>query len=177
MRFDDVTLVDETDARLDTPETDIAENDGVEVTATVIDPDPLLTTIFEPALIVASVNPEPLPIANCPFDGVAVNPVPPNPIPIALPFQIPVPIVPSVVIFELPAHVDNAVFSTLPNPKFVRAVEVLVRSERLFVASSAPERLVRYPASLVNCETEVVANAVVMPVVPDPVTTPDMVMV
>jgi hypothetical protein len=38
---------------------------------------------------------------------------------IAVPFQTPVVIVPNVVIFELPAHVDKAVFSTLSKLKSV----------------------------------------------------------
>ncbi|MEN9342047.1 MAG: hypothetical protein RIQ54_303 [Candidatus Parcubacteria bacterium] len=36
---------------------------------------------------------------------------------------------------------------------------------------------VAYPASFTNCETEVVANAVVIAVAPVPVITPDMAMV
>ncbi len=55
--------------------------------------------------------------------GVEVNPVPPFPIPIVVAFQVPVPMVPRVVIFVEPVQVDNAVFSTLFNERSVLVVE------------------------------------------------------
>ena len=44
--------------------------------------------------------------------------MPPYPTPIAVPFQVPEVIVPTVLIFAVPAHVLNLVFSTFPNPTF-----------------------------------------------------------
>ncbi len=48
-----------------------------------------------------------------------VVPVPPLFTAIVEAFQVPVPIVPSVVILVVPAQVDSFVFSTLDNPTFV----------------------------------------------------------
>jgi hypothetical protein len=53
---------------------------------------------------------------NCDAVPNAVNPVPPLPTAIVDPFHVPDVIVPNVVMLADPAHVDNAVFSTLANP-------------------------------------------------------------
>ena len=52
--------------------------DVTPVFAIVIAPEVLVTEIPVPAVKVARVNPEPLPISNAPFAGVVVNPVPPE---------------------------------------------------------------------------------------------------
>lgn len=55
----------------------------------------------------------------------SVAPVPPFAIAIAVPVHVPVVIVPRVVRFVLPAQVDRAVFSTLPNPTLDLAKDVI----------------------------------------------------
>ena len=50
------------------------------VDAIVIPPELFVMVIFDPAVSVARLNPDPLPISNCPFVGVAVLPVPPFPV-------------------------------------------------------------------------------------------------
>ena len=47
------------------------------VAAMVMLPAELVIEIFEPAVSVVRVNPDPLPISNAPLAGVVVKPVPP----------------------------------------------------------------------------------------------------
>ena len=55
-----------------------------------------------------------------------VNPVPPLVVAIVVADHVPVAIVPRVVRLVLPAHVDNAVFSTLPSPTIVDVIPLTV---------------------------------------------------
>ena len=60
-------------------------------------------------------------------------PVPPSATAIAVPFQVPVPIVPKVVTFVEPTHVDKAVFSTSSRDKSYFNSDILLPSIPLAV--------------------------------------------
>ena len=81
--------------------------------------------------------------------AASVAPVPPLATATAVPCQVPAVIVPSVVRFVLPAQVDTAVFSTLPRPRLVRAVEALAKSPRFADFWAAPVILLSSPAATV----------------------------
>jgi hypothetical protein len=74
----------------------------------------LATMLQVPAVTVAT-----------PVEALVLIPVPPYRAPIAVPFQVPVPTVPSVVMLVEPAQVDRAVFSTLARPTLLLASEVI----------------------------------------------------
>lgn len=61
----------------------------------VIPPELFVMLTFVPAVKLASAYPEPLPMATCPFVGVAVNPVPPYRWPIVAAFHTPAANVPT----------------------------------------------------------------------------------
>lgn len=65
--------------------------------------------------------------------AMLVNPVPPLATAIVVPLQVPVEIVPSVVMFVDPAQVDKAVFSTLLKP-----TSVLVTVSQAGAADTVP---------------------------------------
>ena len=68
----------------------------------------------------------PLEMTAMPVHAELSRPVPPLVLPIAVPFQTPVPIVPSVVRLVEPAHVESAVFSTLPRASVALRFAVVV---------------------------------------------------
>jgi hypothetical protein len=51
-----------------------------EEAAIVIEPAAFVIVTLDPAVNVVRVNPVPFPISICPFEGMAVSPVPPDPI-------------------------------------------------------------------------------------------------
>lgn len=102
----------------------------------------------------------------------AVNPVPPFVAAISVPDQVPVLIVPSVVIFVVPAHVESAVFSTLFRESSVFVVLALRTSGAPAPAVLRPKIEAVAMSAIFASVTALLAMVAEKEPVPLPVTSP-----
>lgn len=102
----------------------------------------------------------------------AVSPVPPFVAPMAVALHVPVAIVPSVVIFDVPAHVESAVFSTLFSDISVFAVEALNTSGAPVPAVLRPNSEAVAISAILASVTALFAMVAAKLPVPLPVTSP-----
>lgn len=106
-----------------------------------------------------------------------VNPVPPFATAISVPLQAPAAIVPTVVMFVVPAHVERAVFSTLFKERTVFVVAALSTSGAPVPAVSRPKKESVAMSAILASVTALFAIVAAKLPVPLPVTSPVSVIV
>ena len=132
--------------------------DVIPEAATVMPPDAFVIVMPEPGVIVVLVNPVPLPISICPFNGAVVKPVPPLATAIAVPLQTPLVIVPTVFKFDKEVNVVLLVAVMFPAVMAVLAVPDKFPTKFVEVTDVNPATFVKVPPAAILVEPIVIGG-------------------